>query len=93
MALYWKGAVWQFATARHRALFEANPWPLAPRFGAYCAQAMTRNRLVPGDPLTWYVNDGRLYVMSTPMARDVWMKDISANVALASANWPQILRR
>lgn len=92
MALMWKGAVWHFVDSRHLALFEANPWVLAPRFGGYCAAALSRGRLVPGDPLAWSVVEGRLYVMASLDAREAWLEDIDAHVAKADRYWPLILR-
>lgn len=92
LGLMWKGATWYFVEPHHRAMFEANPWPLAPRYGGYCAHAMSKGRLVPGDPLAWSVASGRLYVMANLEARDMWLAHMDENVARANAYWPAILR-
>ena len=91
-AVMWQGATWYFVEPHHRAMFEANPWPLAPRYGGYCAHAMSKGRLVPGDPLAWSVASGRLYVMANLEARDMWLAHMDENVARANAYWPAILR-
>ena len=93
IGLMWKGAVWYFATAAHRDMFESNPWALAPRYGAYCAFAMSQGRLAKGDPRSWMLAGGRLYLTVDPQALVAWEADMDRNVTLANGNWPGILRR
>ncbi|MEZ5330609.1 MAG: YHS domain-containing (seleno)protein [Thermoanaerobaculia bacterium] len=37
----WNGATWRFASAEHRDLFVADPEAYAPRYGGYCAWAVS----------------------------------------------------
>ncbi|MBB95657.1 MAG: YHS domain protein [Rhodobacteraceae bacterium] len=91
IGLMWKGALWLFATRGHRDLFESNPWPLAPRFGAYCALAMAQGRLTPGNPMSWQLAGGRLYLTENQEARALWLADAATNIVKAEAQWPGIL--
>ena len=87
----WKGAVWHFSTRAHRDMFELNPWPLAPRYGAYCAYSMSQGRLIPASPRAWQLAGGRLYLIRDAAAHERWRADIAGNIARADVNWPGLL--
>lgn len=46
----WQGANWQFATARHLALFKENPEKYAPQYGGYCAYGCSQHHQSPTNP-------------------------------------------
>ena len=48
--LEWKDARWRFASAEHRDLLEANPEKYAPRYGGYCAWAVSQGYTAGVDP-------------------------------------------
>jgi len=89
----WKGAVWYFASAHNRETFEANPRAYAPKYGGYCAYAMSLGRLASSDPTAWRIQDGRLYLNHNAGVREVWLKDVPGNVDRANANWPAVLSK
>jgi uncharacterized RDD family membrane protein YckC len=91
-AVMWKGANWHFASAASRARFESNPRAFAPAFGGYCAYAMSRGVLVPGDPQLWVIVDGRLFLLNNPEAQQKWRARKEELIARAKQNWPAILR-
>ncbi len=91
-AVLWKGAEWRFASEEHREAFEANPRAYAPRFGGYCAYAMSRGYLAGGDPTAWAIVGEQLYLIHDSALKRMWERDIPANIALAEANWPELLR-
>lgn len=91
ISLMWKGAVWHFSTRAHRDMFELNPWPLAPRYGAYCAYSMSQGRLIPASPRAWHLAGGRLYLIRDAAAHERWRADIAGNIARADVNWPGLL--
>ncbi|MGR3804257.1 YHS domain-containing (seleno)protein [Marinibacterium profundimaris] len=91
ISVMWKGAIWRFATPKHRDMFELNPWALAPRYGAYCAYAMSQGILVPGSPRVWHLVNGRLYLTQDVEAHERWRKDMVSHIAKADVNWPAIL--
>ena len=92
-SVMWKGAIWLFASAQNRELFEANPRGYAPRYGGYCAYGMARGRVVGSTPETWSIRDGRLYLVNGSAIAARWQKDAEAEIALANANWPAALAR
>lgn len=67
-----EGAVYQFATAEHQKLFEANPAKYAPAFGGYCGYAASINRLSPISPEWFQVLEGRLVLQHNKKALDRW---------------------
>lgn len=87
----WKGAVWQFASARHLDLFEANPRAFAPRYGGYCAYAVSRGYTASTDPRAWRIEGGQLYLNHSLRVRELWQRDIPGNISKANANWPAVL--
>lgn len=89
--LRWMGAIWRFASAENMAAFEANPKAYAPRFGGYCAYAMSKGAIATSVPEAWTIHDGRLYLNFSTAVRGIWRTDIAGNVAAAEQVWPQIL--
>ncbi len=86
-----KGAVYRFASAEHKAIFEHEPDKYAPQFGGYCGYAASIDRLSPTDPKRWQVIDGRLVLQHNQTALDKWNKDLNANLAKADKNWPGLV--
>lgn len=87
----WNGATWRFASAAARDRFAANPEAYAPRFGGYCAWAVSQNYIAPGDPNVWRIVDGRLYFNFNERARELWEADSAGAIARGNANWPSVL--
>jgi len=90
-ALLWDGAIWRFASAHNRELFEMNPTAYAPRYGGYCAFDLSRGNLSSTVPEAWTVHDGVLYLTHSLDIRAQWRRDIPGNIARADAHWPGIL--
>ena len=83
-----EGAKYYFASAEHRALFDANPTKYAPAYGGYCGYAASIGKVRPANPLLWSVVDGQLIIQHTKGAVELWGKDVSGNKAKADKNWP-----
>lgn len=92
-ALMWKGVVWHFVSARNQARFEADPRSYAPVFGGYCAYAMSRGYLAPGDPSLWLIAEGELYLLNNAAVHATWLQDHMALREAARENWPAALHR
>ncbi|AUQ67185.1 hypothetical protein PhaeoP78_02334 [Phaeobacter inhibens] len=92
-AILWHGAVWRFATSQNQERFELNPRAYAPRFGGYCAYALSKGYLAPGDPALWVIADGRLYLLNNPSALAAWQAEQQALISAAEGRWPKILRK
>lgn len=87
------GAVYQFASAEHKATFDADPTRYEPQYGGYCGYAASINRLSPISPEWFQVIDGRLILQHNKKAWDLWNKDLAGNIVKADANWPGLVTR
>jgi YHS domain-containing protein len=54
-----EGTTYFFATAEHKALFDANPAKYAPAYGGYCGYAASIDRLSPISPEWFQIIDGK----------------------------------
>jgi len=89
----WKGAVWRFATSEHTALFRLNPERYAPRYGGYCAYAVSQGRTADIDPEAWTIVDNKLYLNLNKDVRELWEKDRDAYIRQADEHWPRMIRK
>ena len=89
--LEWNGAVWRFASAEHRALFEREPAKYAPAYGGYCAWAVAHGYTADTDPEAWAIVDGRLYLNYNAKVKEKWRQDVPGHIAKGDANWPRLL--
>ncbi len=87
----WKGATWSFASARNKELFEGNPEKYAPKYGGYCAWAVSQGYTASIDPDAWSLVDGSLYLNYSLGVREQWSRDIPGNITKGDANWPKLL--
>ncbi len=87
----WKDAEWRFASAANRDAFAAAPERYAPRYGGYCAWAVSQGSTAGIDPDAWSIIDGALYLNYSASIQTRWSQDIPGNIAKAEANWPGVL--
>ncbi|MFN0132262.1 MAG: YHS domain-containing (seleno)protein [Phycisphaerales bacterium] len=87
------GAVYQFASAEHKALFDSNPAKYEPQYGGYCAYAASIDAISPIDPAFFEIVDGRLILQHNQKAWDAWQKDAAGNLVKAERNWPGLVER
>ena len=91
--LKWKDARWRFSSAENRDLFEADPNKYAPRYGGYCAWAVSEGYTASVDPQNaWNIVDDRLYLNYNTEIKQKWEKDIPGHIKKADANWPGVLK-
>ena len=88
----YKGATWRFASAAHKAAFDADPARYAPQYGGYCAWAVSQGYTAKGDPANWRIVDGKLYLNYNAAVQRDWEKDVAGNIESADANWPKLLK-
>lgn len=91
LSVNWQGAALHFSDTDHKAMFEADPEKYAPKYGGYCAYAVSKGATAPTDPDAWTIHEGRLYLNFSTDVRSIWREDIEGNVARADANWPGVL--
>ena len=83
----YEGVTLRFASAGHKALFDADPRRYLPQFGGYCANGIVYGIPWGGDADTWAMIDGRLYIFGGQASRDAFMLDPAGNLALAGKYW------
>lgn len=84
-----KGVTFRFASAAHKALFDAAPEKYIPQFGGYCANGIVYGIPWGGDADTWRIIDGKLYIFGGAGSRDAFLVDERANLALAQKYWKE----
>lgn len=84
------GASWRFASAEHKALFEADPQRYLPAYGGFCAYGASRGYLVKTEPEAWSIVEGRLYLNYDLGVRKTWLAKPRTYIARADANWPSL---
>lgn len=84
------GATYYFASAAHKAAFDAAPAKYAPQFGGFCAFAASRGRTAPVAIDTFSIVDGRLLLQHDAKVAQLWNADVARNLARADKYWPRI---
>jgi len=87
----YKGAVYQFASAEHKAMFDKDPSKYEPQFGGYCGYAASIKKVSPISVEFFEIIDGRLVLQHNKKAWDLWHKDVPGNLTKADANWPVLV--
>lgn len=87
----YKDVTFRFATAGHKAMFDAAPEKYIPQFGGYCADGIVYGIPWGGDANVWEIFDGKLYIFGGKGAHDAFMLDVPRNLALAHKYWDEEL--
>lgn len=82
-----QGVTFYFASAEHKALFDAGPAKYIPQFGGFCANGIVYGIPWGGDADTWRIVDGKLYIFGGAGSRDAFLLDPPGNRALADKYW------
>ncbi len=88
--LYW------FSSEPNRRLFEKNPDRYEPKYGGWCAYAMSMDKRVDPDPKSFLVSDGELYVFYKNLFnnnRAKWLKSAKELETKAEANWKKFTEK
>ena len=88
----WKGATWQFSSAENLATFKANPGKYAPKYGGYCAYAVSQGYTAKTEPEAWTIVDGKLYLNYSLGVKATFDSDQAGYISKAEKNWPQVLQ-
>ena len=79
-----------FASAEHRALFEADPARYEPQYGGFCASGAAFAVKLGSDPSAWQIFEGRLFIFGDVLGKTAWQVDPAWNVGHADRLWPSI---
>ena len=82
-----EGVTFRFASAEHKALFDADPRRYLPQFGGYCTNGIVYAIPWGGDADQWRVIDGKLYIFGGQASRDAFELDVPGNLKLANGYW------
>ena len=85
----YEGVSFRFASAEHKALFDAAPQSYLPQYGGYCANGIVYGIPWGGDADTWRLIDGKLYIFGGAASRDAFALDVTGNRRLANRYWGQ----
>lgn len=83
----YEGVTLRFASAEHKALFDADPQRYLPQFGGYCTNGIVYGIPWGGDADTWAILDGKLYLFGGQGSKDAFMLDPAGNLKLAERYW------
>jgi YHS domain-containing protein len=83
----YEGVTFRFASAEHKALFDANPRKYQPEYGGYCANGIAYGIPWGGDADTWRIIDGRLFINGGPGSKAAFELDLKRNIELADRYW------
>lgn len=83
----YEGVTLRFASAEHKALFDADPKRYLPQFGGYCTNGIVYGIPWGGDADTWTILDGKLYIFGGQGSKDAFMLDPQGNLKLAEQYW------
>jgi len=83
----YQDVTFRFASAEHKALFDAAPLKYLPQYGGYCANGIAYAIPWGGDADTWRIIDGKLYIFGGQGSLDGFLLDVPGNIKLADQYW------
>lgn len=89
----WDGATLLFSSSDNKAIFDEDPEKYAPKYGGYCAYAVSKGYTASTDPGAWSIHEDRLYLNYSKSVRALWAVNKSGHIASADANWPAVLEQ
>ncbi|MCK0094541.1 YHS domain-containing protein [Yoonia sp. F2084L] len=85
------GVTWRFSSEANRDAFAADPEAYAPKYGGYCAFAVSQGYTASTVPEAWTIVEDKLYLNFSTSVRRRWERDIPGHIMAADANWPGVL--
>jgi YHS domain-containing protein len=85
----YEGVTFRFASAEHKALFDADPKKYLPQYGGFCADGIVYGIPWGGDADTWRLDGGKLYIFGGQGSKDAFELDVAKNRALADKYWAE----
>jgi len=83
----YEGATYRFASEDNKAAFIKEPARYAPQYGGFCSNGIVYGIPWGGDPDTWKIIDGKLYIFGGESSRKYFLMDEKRNIALADGYW------
>lgn len=89
----YRGARYQFHSAKNKAAFEKEPKKFEPAFGGYCAYGVSKGKLVEVDVEAFQIVNDRLLLQYSPGVRDQFSQDPQGNLKKAEFQWPNLVEK
>ena len=86
------GTTYRFVNEQHKAIFTADPVKYVPQFGGFCSNGVVYGMAFGGDPDTWQIIDGKLYMFGGAGSRKYFLMDEKNNLNLAHHYWTTELK-
>jgi len=83
------GVDFHFASAEHKALFDADPDAYIPQYGGYCTNGIVFGIPWGGNAQDFIVHQGRLYIFGGETSKQAVLLDLEKNLELADKYWSQ----
>jgi YHS domain-containing protein len=93
LAASYRGAIYYFASAEHKAQFEKEPENYAPRFGGFCAFAVSRGATGPINVDAFQIIHGQLVLQKNKDILKRWREDSEGKFQKAGQIGPQIVQK
>ncbi|MFO0458983.1 MAG: YHS domain-containing (seleno)protein [Burkholderiales bacterium] len=84
-----EGVTFRFASAEHKAAFDAAPQKYLPQYGGFCTNGIVYAIPWGGDADTWRMIDGKLYIFGGRGSQDAFELDVPGNMKLAEKYWAE----
>ena len=78
-----------FASAEHKALFDAAPDKYVPQYGGYCANGIMFGIPWGGNASDFKVVNGKLYIFGGYVSQAAFALEMEKNIALSDKYWEQ----
>ena len=86
------GVTYRFANNENKALFLKDPVRYVPQYGGYCSNGIVYGIPWGGDPDTWTMIDGKLYIFGGATSKKYFLMDEKNNLALANRYWAEEIK-
>ena len=83
----YEGATYRFISEEHKAMFAKEPAKYTPQYGGFCSNGIVYGIAWGGDPDTWKIIDGKLYIFGGEASRKYFLMDEKKNMQLADQYW------
>lgn len=83
----YEGATYRFASEEHKTMFSKEPAKYLPQYGGFCSNGIVYGIPWGGDPDTWKIINGKLYIFGGEGSRKYFLMDEKKNLQLADQYW------
>jgi YHS domain-containing protein len=87
----WRGSNWLFSSQANLDKFKADPEQYAPQYGGYCSWAAAHDVLAKGDPNTYLLENGKVYLNYDKSISDSWLPRKDELIPLADVKYPELV--